>query len=193
MFTTSSDGTFCSVLSDVATRVSGPVVMFYGYTFFICRQEDVGSWELHRSQFNKGGIFAQMRRALRKNKLAYIPYWGRSKVRLYNDKMVKVPVISKINTVNIRSIVSANPGSLRDYTLVVFDMWSLTDLVLDDKCISTVADLDVLLVDLTLPALNVLAVKFEGIDPTVLWAFLHRHPTITKLSFDAFREHTGLH
>ncbi|KAJ7018037.1 hypothetical protein C8F04DRAFT_1199605 [Mycena alexandri] len=170
-------GIFCRVLSGMASKAAGPVVMLGQFAMFMSRAEEIAGWRLDALQFNplpeRNTLVARIR-----------GIWGgpsttitlRTTEQMSGTKpepLTREQVLENLRTVNVW--VHNAPGV--DYTMLVFNISSITLVDLND---SPIADeqLAAVLQDLTLPYLETLSISRSGIDPTALGSFLARQPRL---------------
>ncbi|KAJ7877488.1 hypothetical protein B0H13DRAFT_979517 [Mycena leptocephala] len=195
--------TLCSGLSDIATRMSGPVMIISGPHIFSCRRQDIAKWNLHLFEFNGAlglhGLILRVRRAL---KLKESPppsesFW--TQIRLHDGRIGLVPVLKKLHSATVQSIFHAR-GPLRFFTILTFNASSTTYLYLDqNKYPATIStdELSALIIHISLPALHTLKVSIDTIDPAALGQFLMNHAFLRHLEYtgrgDRFAQRPLIH
>ncbi|KAJ7189072.1 hypothetical protein C8R46DRAFT_1184289 [Mycena filopes] len=167
---------FRDILHSMAARFDGPVVVVTPLNVFTTRASDIRHWSLHQYHFGFGlsGLGSYFRK----------PTTGaptvNAGVRLHDGTSAKIPPITSLTSVLIHAIPAiAGTGSS---TLIVLNHREMMNLVLgcfgrsDDRGFSMPGrDLSAVLPHLTLPALSMLSLTADDIDPGVLARFLARH------------------
>ncbi|KAJ7703898.1 hypothetical protein B0H17DRAFT_1040112 [Mycena rosella] len=179
---------FCSMLCTMACKTRGPVVVIAGgllrgphATFFTCCANDIAGWRLDVFQFNPGtGLLVWIRKIRRALPGGPSGFPGRTTVRLHTGKTTKEPPLTEIHMVEVLS-VRDDPGPFRSYTIIIFNNSFITKLSLHERAHIPVEQLTVMLPHLTFHALLELSLETDGIEPTILGAFLLRHAQLQLL------------
>ncbi|KAJ7038969.1 hypothetical protein C8F04DRAFT_1088103 [Mycena alexandri] len=170
-------GIFCRVLSGMASKAAGPVVVVGQFAMFVCCAEEIAGWRLDALQFNP----LSERKALTA-KIRGLSGGPSTTITLrmsgtQPEPLTREQVLKNLRTVNVW--VHDAPGV--DYTILVFNISSITLLDLNESPIPD-EQLAVVLRDLTLPYLEMLSISRSGIDPTALGGFLARQARLRQLT-----------
>ncbi|KAJ7018032.1 hypothetical protein C8F04DRAFT_1330281 [Mycena alexandri] len=168
---------FCRVLSGMASKAAGPVVVVGQFAMFVCRAEEIAGWRLDGLQFSplseRNTLMAKIR-GIAGGPSTTITL--RTTVQMSGtqpEPLTREQVLENLRTVNVW--VHNAPGV--DYTMLVFNISSITLLDLNDSPIPD-EQLAAVLRDLTLPCLETLSISRSGIDPTALGGFLAQQPRL---------------
>lgn len=185
----------CAVLSAMAVKAPGPVVVVSDSIFFIGRAEDVAGWRLgetvppadHRAPAR--AFWTRMKRTLR----AELPGPMPRTIPSPDGETTKEMVVTNMHSATVYSHQNAG-GSLDPYTLIIFNIDYLTSLYLSHVPLSG-AQLSAILPTFEFPALIRVMIA-DGIDPSVLGEFLLRHPRLETFGFETVSrkepEHSSL-
>ncbi|KAJ7032526.1 hypothetical protein C8F04DRAFT_654270 [Mycena alexandri] len=166
-------GTFCSIMSMMAKRVDGPVVILSMGGLFSSRPRDIADWSLDLFEFT--ATSGRVRRALNlKAKNAHRVF---TKIRLHTGEVRDVHVLNQLESATVQSI-TYNSGC---FTLLIFNATSFTHLTLSRRF--QMQEWHTLLGRVVLPCLTSLALDTDTIDPGALRIFLLNHPTIHHLKY----------
>ncbi|KAJ7040514.1 hypothetical protein C8F04DRAFT_1310939 [Mycena alexandri] len=168
---------FCRVLSGMASKAAGPVVVVGQFAMFMSRAEEIAGWRLDALQFSplseRNTLMAKIR-GISGGPSTTITL--RTTVQMSGtqpEPLTREQVLENLRTVNVW--VHDAPGV--DYTMLVSNISSITLLDLNDSPIPD-EQLAAVLRDLTLPYLETLSISRSGIDPTALGGFLARQPRL---------------
>ncbi|KAJ7437264.1 hypothetical protein B0H11DRAFT_632423 [Mycena galericulata] len=171
---------FCAVLSAMALKTSGLVVVVSGNKLFTCRARDIASWRLDAFQFSGGArpraLVTRARRALR-NRPPFLP---RTTVRLHNGRTSREMALTEMHNAHVSTI--HNPTNSCTYTLMIFNAHTITILYLYNLPI-TGPELTSVLATLTLGALTTLVVAHGVVNRRDLGEFILRHPNLNELCY----------
>ncbi|KAJ7673817.1 hypothetical protein DFH06DRAFT_1318941 [Mycena polygramma] len=185
---------FCAVLSDMANRVEGPVIVVSRGHIFSCRQQDIAGWKLHLGQFNDASrLSIRARRALYASETS--PTSPCTRIRFHDGKWHQVKALTKLHSATIRSITE---GSLLmpTFTTLIFDMDAIKCLSLGrpdlwirgppdyfDLPFKTLMgpELDAALLHLSFLRLRTLRIHTDTISPAALGQFLLNIPRLQDL------------
>ncbi|KAJ7493655.1 hypothetical protein FB451DRAFT_1490905 [Mycena latifolia] len=175
---------FCTMLSTMASKAPGPVIVAFPDGLFTCRAKDITSWRLDLLQFNSGMrphvLIERMGRAFRSTP----PAFSWTTIRLHNGKTSRGRALTKIHSVNVLSVQHDNgPGPFRSYSIIIFNISYITSISLYRCDDIPPEQWTAILPNLTLPALQEFIVATDGIEPTILGEFLVRHEKLEKFDY----------
>ncbi|KAJ7730175.1 hypothetical protein B0H16DRAFT_1585638 [Mycena metata] len=183
-------GIFCRVLSGMARKATGPVVVVGQFGMFMCRAEDIAGWRLDALQFNpvseRNALTTRIRGTSTTIMLqTTMPIAGTPPP----SPLTREQVLQDLRTVNVwvhdapgitfNVWVHDAPGIT--YTMLGFNISDIKLLDLNDSPISD-QQLTAVLRDLTLPSLRILNISRSSVDPTALGGFLARHPKLQEFT-----------
>ncbi|KAJ7437266.1 hypothetical protein B0H11DRAFT_2255611 [Mycena galericulata] len=170
---------FCAVLSAMALKTPGPIVVVSAGTIFTGRAEEVADWRLDDivgSSGNGRSFFSRIRwQRPRKVPPAPMPRTPLHR----NPETTRAMVLTKLLTT---SVYSHRGTRAFTYTLMIFNVESITTLYLIHVPLSA-AQLSAILPTLQFPAL-LTAVVTDGLEPAILGEFLVRHSRLTTLEYE---------
>ncbi|KAJ7493623.1 hypothetical protein FB451DRAFT_1214963 [Mycena latifolia] len=174
---------FCTMLSTMAAKAHGPVIVAFSHALFTCHAKDIAAWRLDLFQFSGGmtprALIKRMGRAL-----PGLTVHPRATVRLYNGQTSSQWALTEIITVNVLSVQNKDgPGPFRSYTIIIFNIAFITRLYLYGRADIPVEQWTAMLPHLTFPALRHLNVSTNGIEPRALGEFLVRHVKLERFDY----------
>ncbi|KAJ7718938.1 hypothetical protein B0H16DRAFT_1608145 [Mycena metata] len=168
-------GIFSRVLSGMASKAAGPVVVVDQFAMAMCRAEEIAQWRLQLNPaFERKALTTRIRGAL-------VTIGLRTKPRIAGtpqfDPLMREQTLKDLRTVNIW--VHDAPGV--NCTMLIFNIPYIRRLDLTDSPVSD-EQLTAVLWNLTLPSLEILNISRSGVDPTALRSFLARHPGLQQFT-----------
>ncbi|KAJ6529028.1 hypothetical protein DFH09DRAFT_1185444 [Mycena vulgaris] len=115
------------------------------------------------------------------------PSMPHTTVRLPSGTKSRQSTLTEIKSVDILSLRD-DPGPFRSYTIIIFNIQSLTNLTFWGGADMPVEQVSAMLPHLTLPALRHLTLRIDGIDSTSLGDFLLRNTALETLAFRPWGE-----
>ncbi|KAJ7052939.1 hypothetical protein C8F01DRAFT_562438 [Mycena amicta] len=180
--------TLCTLISEMASRQKGPVMVILANQIFTCRAKDVAKWRLDRFEYNPP-LLSRLRWRLglshssTRSALALVP----TKTCTYNGD---IRPVHKLTFLSDAHLTLVDPPGRAPLSLLTFNSTTIRAFwVGHSKTESTLAELNPYLSDilphLSLPVLVYLYLHLDTVTvlPSALRTFLVNHPGITRIEY----------
>ncbi|KAJ7899327.1 hypothetical protein B0H13DRAFT_2030472 [Mycena leptocephala] len=187
--------TFCSTLSGVARRISGPVFVVLQSQIFSCRGKDIAHWRLDHFQYNFPSAVRRLVSAPVRRRFNDKRPHDCTTTRYHNGRIGTVKTLNKLHSATLQLIPVNNSVSLPSFSILTFDMDKITYLCLglprEGGQAALVPYLSALVAHITFPSLYSFNLYTDTVDPAALHSFLVRHTTIQRVEYRNDRSKGG--
>ncbi|KAJ6537064.1 hypothetical protein B0H19DRAFT_1182463 [Mycena capillaripes] len=187
--------TFCSTLSGVARRISGPVFVVFQNQIFSCRGKDVAHWRFDHFQYNFPSAARRLVSAPVRRRFNDKHPQDFTTTRYHNGRIGTVKTLRELHSATLQLIPASNSVSLPSFSILTFNMNKITYLSLglhrEGHQPALMPYLSALVAHITLPSLDSLYLYTDTIDPAALHSFLVRHAAIKRVEYRNYRSKCG--
>ncbi|KAJ7205264.1 hypothetical protein GGX14DRAFT_458864 [Mycena pura] len=181
---------FCSIISLLAGRIRGPLVVLSPFHTFTCRPQDVADWKLHQFQFNYPSslrrlVSAPFRHGMFRDK-ATTGYLD-TKTQYHTGHIGRVAKLTQMRSATLRLVRKNESAPYPPCSILTLDaddighfspgIWS------SGRERSLARYLGTLLCNMRTPRVTALYLRTDSIDPTLVRRFLADNPAITVVEY----------
>ncbi|KAJ7216003.1 hypothetical protein GGX14DRAFT_607111 [Mycena pura] len=185
---------FCSIISLLAGRIRGPLVVLSPFHTFTCRPQDVADWKLHQFRFNYPSTLRRLvSLPFRHGTFRDKAMRGDTTTQYHTGHIGHVAKLTQMRSATLRLVPKNESALYRPCSILTFDADDIGYFSPGSER-SLARYLGTLLCNMRTPRVTALCLHTVSIDPTLVQRFLADNPAIALVDYDPYhRERRAPH